>query len=471
MGSFYRGTDHYGGPGASMYRDNLSVSLAGARLSETFGEYSYSERENAGERMSELSSEDNYASNIHDDDDRRTPSSEGSVPRGVPNIHAARSSESGSQAFGYEDMDPDSARQGSAGYDEYGSHPYFSGEDVTHAESHQETAVRKKRDMEELYSPPMGYWHPSSDYSTIEYAIKRMIENRDNLFDMYPNMEYVLANGSKTSWTMASEWGKDGKLVPYLYSGSPFNPSRTISRIWLMDASHNGDISQTLHFSMHNALTGLEMFKPIIPSLVRTHEEGPTHIFLRPGDHLRSPVMIWHRDLTTRRSPVVEEHPGMTERDLRKEMSSDSLEVNLVKNLVPGKSVLLDYIQDKVENEGFAEVLEDKTQESGYYRIYNSEVDTFIQNWQIDQSRDLSVEHLWNIRVTPNRGVRSSKGSPTFHEDKFKDRAEIKSKMSDWTMGDTTAEDEFVQKVIHEKPITLYWQFRVELVPQRRRAG
>ncbi|MHA1683242.1 MAG: hypothetical protein ACTSUE_20050 [Promethearchaeota archaeon] len=318
----------------------------------------------------------------------------------------------------------------------------------------------------EAFSPPIGYWNNSSDFATQQHLIKKMILNRSNVFDLESHIEYKLADGSKTKWNLADEWGKDGKNTPYAYSGSPFTGDRVISRIWLMEASHNGMVSQTLHFSMPNSLTEMEMFKPIIPVLVRTHDEGPTHVVIRPGDKLETPIPLWYKDVTSRRSPVIENNPGVTEEHLREElmMNSNPRERRHVKNLAAGSSILLKYIQDKINNENFEDRLVPVLSE-GYYKIPNAEAESFIRLWKIDQSRDLTVKHLYNLTVKPNRSVRSPKDSSSFHEDPFQDKAEIMSKMDNWSLGEAAEEKTFSDKVIRERPITVYWKIRVELVP------
>jgi hypothetical protein len=292
------------------------------------------------------------------------------------------------------------------------------------------------------FDPPIGYWNASADFSTQRHSIHKMIQNRANTFDLFSHIEYKLADGSKTKWKLADEWGKDGKNTPYAYSGSPFTGDRVVSRVWVLEASHNAPVSQTLHFA------------------------GPTHVVLKPGEKLETPVLLWFKDVTSRRSPIIEDHPGVTESDLRSElmMNSNPRERHHVKNLAAGSSILLKYIQDKIDNEGFEDRLVPVLSE-GYYKIPNNEAENFIRLWKIDQSRDLTVKELYNLTVKPNRAVRSSKDSPSFHEDPFQDKAEIIGSMDAWTLGDPAEEKSYATKVVRDKPITVYWKIRVELVP------
>jgi hypothetical protein len=438
--SFPGGDDRYGG--GQRYNDQYAVSMSGTRLTENFGEYSYAPAEtDMSERMMDDSSYAPVEESRHHEEDRWQER----VPEMEHQVHVLPVQESGSFTE-YSEM-PEEAEA-------YG----YGVEEAPAAASAAEAAG--------TYSPPLGYWDPSSDFATQEYAIKRMIKNKNNMFDMFSHIEYRLAEGSRTKWNLASEWGKDGKNTPYGYSGSPFGANRVISRIWLMEASHNGSTSQSLHFSMPNSLTKTEMLKPLIPMLVKTHEEGPTHVILRPGEKLRAPMLLWYRDVASRRSPVIAANPGVTADKLRSELmdTSNMKERGYVKNLAAGNSTLLDYIRDKIDYEGYVDRL-DYVPKEGYYKIPVSEAETFINLWKSDQSRDLTVGHLYNLTVRPNRAVRSPKESPSFHEDAFQDKAEIMSRMSEWSFGDAAEEKSFYNKTVREKPVTLYWTVRVELVP------
>lgn len=443
--SFGGGSDVYRGSGGYGY----AVNMSGQRLTENFGEYGYSPSET--DMPEQMVDDRNYGtSEAFTDSERWTSSDPGANFVPEPSMPGRWEHE--------EDMRVPAPVVVPGGFSEA---PIDRDEDYSYG--YEGEAVGASADM---YSPPLGYWDPSSDFATQEYAIKRMLDNRNNMFDIFSHIEYRLAEGSKTKWTLGKEWGEDGKNTPYSYSGSPYGADRVITRMWLISASHNGGISQTLHFSMPNSLTKTEMLKPIVPLLVRTHEEGPTHVVLRPGEKLRAPVLLWYRDVKSRKSPVIANNPGVSEHKLRSELmdSPNVKERGYVKALSAGNSILLDYINDKIANEGYANRLEHVARE-GYYKIPVAEAESFIQLWKKDQSRDLTVEHLYNLTVRPNRAVRSPKDSPSFHEDPFQDRAEIMSSMTEWSLGDEAEEKAFYNKTIREKPITIYWNIRVELAP------
>lgn len=445
--SFPRGTDYYGGGGH--YRRQLDVRMSGKRLPERFGrDFIYP------------SSEDNVPVDHSMTEDEVPPSS-------------------GYEDYGGEYAESDGWTDTAAGYEsgipdtEYGSgasvfsDPYEGGDSDHNAyeDYHVESGPQGEGTVD-IFSPPIGYWNPAADYATQQYAIKRMIQNRDNAFDLFASIEYKLADGSRTKWSLANEWGADGKNTPYSYSGSKYTGDRIVSRIWLMHASHNAPVTQTLHFSMPNSHTSKEMMKPIIPLLLRTHEEGPTQIVLEPGQKLEKPYLLWFKDMNARHSPIVEHYPGVTADQLEAELevNSNPREKDYVKNLTVGSSILLKYIQDKMDNEGYKVALVPVLSE-GYYKIPIKDAQSFIELWKTDQSRDLTVKHLYNLTMTPNRGVRSPKDSALFHEDPFQDKAELMNKMSDWSLGEPAEEKSFASKVIREKPITVYWTIRVELVP------
>ena len=163
----------------------------------------------------------------------------------------------------------------------------------------------------------------------------------------------------------------------------------------------------------------------------------------------------------------MERNPGVTEAYFRKhelKVNSNLKERQFVWNLTIGDSVLLDYIQDKIANEGFEDRLV-PVHADNFYKIPKEEATSFIKLWKMDQSRDLTLEHLYNMTVRPYRGSRSPKDSPSFHEDSFQDKIEIMSKMPDYNMGDPAEEKIFYEKMIRKKPITLYTTIRVELLP------
>jgi len=460
----FTGPDVYQG---ARYYGDYSENMMGSRLTENFGEHAYAPVESL-DMFDQMMSERGYHAEdfaeVSEFPRKRWQGSEAVSEFGPEQSKNARFAESTTGRWEHDAITTAPAVT-SGGFTEFSELPERTQETYDYGYD-QDEEVKHDSAEADMYSPPIGYWDPSSDFSTQEYSIKRMINNRNNMFDMFSHIEYRLAEGSKTKWTLGKEWGEDGKNTPYAYSGSPFGADRVINRIWLMDASHNSVTSQTLHFSMPNSLTKTEMLKPIIPTLVRTHEEGPTHVILRPGEKLRVPMLLWFRDVTSRRSPVIARHPTVDEHKLRSELmnTSNMKERGYVKNLAAGNSILLDYIRDKIDSEGYADRLEYVPKE-GYYKIPINEAESFIQLWKKDQSRDLTVGHLYNLTVRPNRAVRSPKDSPSFHEDPFQDRAEIMSSITEWSLGDEAEEKAFYNKTIREKPITVYWNIRVELVP------
>ncbi len=451
--SFPRGSDHYGG--GQYYKQQLHVHMSGRRMSENFGERTYDQPDMEPHEIMEedmsmrapLPAERDYPANEdwHDDEYHS---------KGIPVEHEAEFVEAyPQQGFSSAPLPFDDPQE------------QFESFDSTYAEENKEANTSEALEM---FSPIIGEWSTAADFSTTEYAIQRMIKNRNNVFDISSHMEYTLANGSKTRWTLENEWGKDGKNKPYAYSGSPYGANRVINRVWLLNARHNGDVSQTLHFSMANSLTSAEMFKPIIPVLVSTHEEGPTHVVLYPGEKLECPKLLWYRSASSKRSPVILRYPKYTEEKLREELgyNSNPKETKYVKNLSIGKSVLLEYIKDKCARGDLTNPLMPVYSE-GYYKIPNAEAENFIQQWKIEKSCDLTVEHLYNLVVKPNRAVRSSPESSTFHEDVFQDKAEIMSKIAEWEMESSKERKLFADRFIKSKPITVYWTIRVELVPQK----
>ena len=445
--SYPRVKDIYGG--GDTYNKKIRQYESGLRLSEKFGDTSIP---NAGydETMAYEQSGLNYNThgytNPHfmyeDDEDDGEP---------------YEMSKAGMQGTTYIDSDDDDDIE-----------ELYDDEDEIGSLDGVEKEMYTTQTKNELYSPMIATYHKASDYVTQSEAMKKMMKNKNNVFDISSHLEYKLVDGMSTVWSFAREWGDDGKSNPYEYSGSPFDSNRLIKRIWLKSASHNSITSQTLTFSLLNPLTRQEMLKPIIPVLVKTHEEGPTHLVLRPNEKLSNPLLLWCKDTETRRSPVIEQYPNTTAEELKLELQQNSnpREKNYVKNLVDGSSILLEFIKDKIKHEGYQDNLT-RVASEGYYKIPIKSAMEFIKLWQIEQSRDLALSHLKHLTVRPNRAVRSERESENFNEDIFQDKAEIRSQIDVWNIGAATEEKQFISKAIKHKPINLYWTLRIELVPKK----
>lgn len=328
--------------------------------------------------------------------------------------------------------------------------------------------IQVDEEDEELFAPPIGFWKPSSDYATNAYAIRSMLARKHDTFAMSVGIHYKLGEGKAASWSIEKEWGgSEGEAAPYLYSGSKFGADRIIDRMWLLEARNASNVSQSLSFSLKSN-DGFEMLHPIIPVLVSTKSDGPVFTTLAPGERLETPIFLWLRTKQKRISKVVENNPSVTPDDLLRGVPLDNVEgEDGIRNLIPGKSLLYDYVKEKIESgEIKTEDIMEPVQRAGYFRITDEEVRGFIQKWMEEQSRDLYVKHLNDLVITPERATRASVDSKEREDNPFDDRVELTKNIQTWSLGDDEEEKKHAEKEAEHRTQSIYLKIQVELLPR-----
>lgn len=338
-------------------------------------------------------------------------------------------------------------------------------EDQRREDNYEEEQGEYADEIDDIYSPPIGYWHGSADFHTNAFAMKRLRENVGNVFDLNAGIHYKLAEGHAAEWSIDKEWGgEDGESAPYEYAGSKATPNRILNKIWLMEASNTGNTSQSLSFSLKNK-HGQEMLSPMIPVLVSTKSAGAVWVSLHPKEKMTTPIALWLRNKRRTISYVVQANPGMTAKKLRSQVPADNVDTGM-KNLIPGKSILLEFIQDKIKSEPRTHdnPLE-AVGDAGFFRIMNEDVNAYISEWMKEQSRDLYVKHLNDLVIIPEKSSRSAVGSSGRDDDPFHDTAEIMGKASNWTLPDTKEAIKFAHNEIEFRTQSIYLKLRVEMLP------